>query len=45
MLPKFFCFGGMKMLEIPVNQEHLMFRVICFRSLSALSVNPRDFCS
>lgn len=35
MLLKFFCFDAVKMLEIPVNQEHLMFQVICFRSFSA----------
>ncbi len=46
MLPKFLCFGGVKMLEIQMNQAHLMFSLICSDLLSravAPSVNLRDF--
>ncbi len=36
MLPKFLCFGDVKMLEIQMNQAHLIFSLICFRVPLAL---------
>ena len=43
MLLKFFCFGGVKMLEIPVNQAHLMCSSDLLSKLLRPSVNLRDF--
>jgi len=35
-MPKLFGRGRAKMLEIPVNQEHLVIGAICFQRLSKL---------
>jgi PmbA protein len=44
-LPKFFCFGGVKVLEFQVNQAHFIKFVICFRrpvESPRPSINLRD---
>ncbi len=44
-MPKFFCFGGVKVLEFQVNQAHFIKFVICFRrpvESPRPSINLRD---